>query len=45
MESLIEQKRQELIESVSNCDEKLGEMFLEEKTPTEQELMVNIFKQ
>ncbi|VVC44206.1 Translation protein, beta-barrel domain,P-loop containing nucleoside triphosphate hydrolase,Translation [Cinara cedri] len=39
MVSLVEEKRQELIEHVSNADETLGEMFLEEKTPTEQELI------
>lgn len=39
MKPLVEDKRQELIEHISNVDEKLGEMFLEEKTPTEQELI------
>ncbi|XP_025209104.1 elongation factor G, mitochondrial [Melanaphis sacchari] len=39
MKKVAEEKRQELIEHVSNVDEKLGEMFLEEKTPTEQELI------
>lgn len=39
MKQLVEDKRQELIEHVSNVDEKLGEMFLEEKTPTEEELI------
>lgn len=39
MKQISEEKRQELIEHVSNVDEKLGEMFLEEKTPTEQELI------
>jgi len=39
MIKVAEEKRQELIEHVSNVDEKLGEMFLEEKTPTEQELI------
>lgn len=39
MKELVKEKRQELIEHVSNVDEKLGEMFLEEKTPTEQELI------
>lgn len=39
MKKLVEEKRQELIEHVSNVDEKLGEMFLEEKVPTEQELI------
>ncbi|KAJ9594843.1 hypothetical protein L9F63_013880, partial [Diploptera punctata] len=35
MRSETEDRRQELIEHVSNADEILGEMFLEEKTPTE----------
>lgn len=39
MKQIVEEKRQELIEHVSNVDEKLGEMFLEEKTPSEQELI------
>lgn len=34
----MEEKRQELIECVSNVDETLGEMFLEEKTPTEDDI-------
>lgn len=39
MKQLAEEKRQELIEHVSNVDEHLGEMFLEEKIPNEQELI------
>jgi len=39
MKKVAEEKRQELIEHVSNVDDQLGEMFLEEKTPTEQELI------
>lgn len=39
MKQMVKDKRQELIEHVSNVDEKLGEMFLEEKTPNEQELI------
>ncbi|XP_065203373.1 elongation factor G, mitochondrial [Planococcus citri] len=35
-------KKSELIEHVANADEKLGEMFLEEKTPTENELVAAI---
>ncbi|XP_067118836.1 elongation factor G, mitochondrial [Centruroides vittatus] len=38
----IEELRQELIESVSNVDDTLGEMFLEDKKPTEAELMAAI---
>ncbi|XP_013134001.1 PREDICTED: elongation factor G, mitochondrial [Papilio polytes] len=34
----VQEKRHELIEHLSNVDEKLGEMFLEEKTPTIDEL-------
>ncbi|EFX86606.1 hypothetical protein DAPPUDRAFT_312968 [Daphnia pulex] len=37
-----EDRRQELIESVSNVDEILGEIFLEEKVPTELDLMAAI---
>jgi elongation factor G len=37
-----EDRRQELIEHVSNVDEILGEMFLEEKTPTEGDIMAAI---
>ncbi|XP_059174997.1 elongation factor G, mitochondrial-like [Physella acuta] len=32
-------KRQEMIEMVSNVDDQLGEIFLEEKTPTAQDIM------
>ncbi|KAK7793708.1 hypothetical protein R5R35_007867 [Gryllus longicercus] len=38
MRSLCEDKRQELIEHVSNVDDILGEMFLEEKTPSEEDI-------
>jgi elongation factor G len=37
-----EERRQELIECVSNSDEILGEMFLEEKTPTVDDLKAAI---
>lgn len=36
------EKRQELVEAISNVDDQLGEMFLEEKTPTNEQLMVAI---
>lgn len=42
MRSLVEDKRQELIECVSNGDEILGEMFLEEKVPTDEEIIAGI---
>lgn len=42
MESLVEQKRTELIETVSNADEMLGELFLEEKIPTDDQLVEGI---
>lgn len=38
----VEAKRTELIECVSNGDELLGEMFLEEKTPSDEQLMEGI---
>lgn len=34
------ERRQELVECVANADEKLGEMFLEEKVPSVDELKV-----
>uniref|UniRef100_A0A8C7WSU5 G elongation factor, mitochondrial 1 n=1 Tax=Oryzias sinensis TaxID=183150 RepID=A0A8C7WSU5_9TELE len=37
-------RRQELVECVANADETLGEMFLEEKIPTNLDLKVNKFK-
>ncbi|XP_064615091.1 elongation factor G, mitochondrial-like isoform X2 [Liolophura sinensis] len=39
MVSEVEDRRQELIEHVANVDETLGEMFLEEKTPTESDII------
>ncbi|XP_053403561.1 elongation factor G, mitochondrial-like [Mercenaria mercenaria] len=36
------ERRQELVECVANADEALGEMFLEEKEPTEQDIMAAI---
>lgn len=33
-------RRQELVEAVSNVDDQLGEMFLEERKPTDEQLMV-----
>ncbi|XP_055332891.1 elongation factor G, mitochondrial-like [Paramacrobiotus metropolitanus] len=38
----VKDRRQELIEHVSNADETLGNLFLEEKTPTVQDLMAGI---
>lgn len=35
-------RRQELIEAISNVDDLLGEMFLEEKKPSNEQLMVGI---
>ncbi|XP_017280245.1 elongation factor G, mitochondrial [Kryptolebias marmoratus] len=35
-------RRQELVECVANADETLGEMFLEEKTPTKEDLKAAI---
>ena len=40
--SIAEEKRQELIESVTNGDDILGELFLAEKTPTTEELHVSL---
>merc|ERR1712168_729249 len=36
--ALAEDKRQEMIESISNADEQLGEMFLMEETPTPEDI-------
>lgn len=38
MRSECEDRRQELVEHVSNVDDVLGEMFLEEKTPSDQDI-------
>ncbi|KAH9390225.1 elongation factor EF-G [Tyrophagus putrescentiae] len=35
-------RRQELVEAVSNVDDQLGEMFLEERKPTDEQLMAAI---
>lgn len=37
-----DERRHELIEHLSNVDESIGELFLEEKTPTEQDIMAAI---
>ncbi|XP_014275282.1 elongation factor G, mitochondrial [Halyomorpha halys] len=37
-----EEKRQELIECLSNTDDTLGEMFLEEKVPSEEDIVAAI---
>ncbi|CAH0390224.1 unnamed protein product [Bemisia tabaci] len=42
MKDEVEKKRQELIESVSDADEILGEIFLEERTPNNEELVAGI---
>ncbi|XP_045029557.1 elongation factor G, mitochondrial isoform X2 [Daphnia magna] len=42
MRTECEDRRQELIEHVSNVDDVLGELFLEEKVPTELDLMAAI---
>lgn len=40
MRSETNDRRQELVENVSNVDDLLGEMFLEDKTPTNQDIKV-----
>ncbi|KAI1306022.1 Elongation factor G, mitochondrial [Halotydeus destructor] len=42
LRTLAEDTRQELIECVSNGDEHLGEMFLEERKPTDEEVIAGI---
>uniref|UniRef100_T1JNY2 Elongation factor G, mitochondrial n=1 Tax=Strigamia maritima TaxID=126957 RepID=T1JNY2_STRMM len=42
MRAETDDKRQELIEHVTNVDETLGEMFLNDKSPTEEDLMAGI---
>lgn len=42
MRTEMEERRHELVEHVSNADEMLGEMYLEEKVPGEEELMAGI---
>lgn len=42
MRAETDDKRQELIETVSNVDDTFGEMFLEEKVPTEKDIMAAI---
>lgn len=34
-------RRQELVECISNVDDVLGEMFLEDKTPNNEDIKVN----
>ena len=40
MRSIVDTRRHELIETVANIDEPLGEIFLSDRVPTSQELMV-----
>ena len=40
MKSIVDTRRHELIETVANIDEPLGEIFLSDREPTSQELMV-----
>jgi elongation factor G len=42
MNAEVEERRQELIECVTNADETLGEMFLEEKVPNNEQLIVSL---
>ncbi|XP_029834091.2 elongation factor G, mitochondrial [Ixodes scapularis] len=42
MRTEMEERRHELIEHVSNADEALGEMYLEEKTPSEEQIVAGI---
>lgn len=42
LQPLLQQRKRELIEAVSNGDEEIGEMFLEEKTPSPEQLMAGI---
>lgn len=41
-EKEVEQRRTELIECVTNADEQLGEMFLDEKLPDDEQLLAGI---
>lgn len=41
-EEEVEQRRTDLIECVTNADEELGEMFLDDRKPTDEELMAGI---
>ena len=40
MKDIVRTKRHELIETVANVDDELGEMFLSDQTPSPDELMV-----
>lgn len=42
MKSIVDTRRHELIETVANIDEPLGEIFLSDREPTSQELMAAI---
>jgi len=45
MKNLIEEKRLELIERLADVDEEIGELFLMEETPTEEQLKLAIRRQ
>jgi elongation factor G len=39
LQDIVAQKRHELIEALANVDDKIGEVFLEERSPSEEEIM------
>ena len=40
LQSIVEQRHSELIEAVANADDELGEMFLSDQQPSQDQLMV-----
>lgn len=42
MRTEVDEARHELVEHLSNADDKLGEMFLEEKTPSEEDIVAAV---